>query len=340
MTKSRSARTTHDRTRLTHRRPGPFDKFWFGAAYYPEHWEERVRAKDAQRMADAGFNVVRMAEFAWDRMEPVEGRYEFAFFEKAIASLGEKGVHTILCTPTATPPRWLTKKHPETLRVDDKGLAMQHGSRQHCCHSNPVFRQYSRAITAAMASYFAKDANVIGWQTDNEIYCEFSECHCESCQKGFREYLRAKYETIDKLNRAWGTAFWALSFHSFEEVRTPLLGRPTSANPSQRLDYYRFLSHVAVAFQRDQIEILRAAQPKWFIMHNGLHSHVDYRGQFTKDLDVLGVDVYPMFTRDSRIGSTRQGRCRGTSSFRSSSQAPEGTWVISCPPRSRARCER
>jgi len=300
MTKSRSTQPARDRSILTHRRPAPFDAFWFGAAYYPEHWDERVRAKDAQRMADASFNVVRMAEFAWDRMEPSEGKLDFSFFEKVIAELGEKGVRTILCTPTATPPRWLTRKHPEILRVDDKGMAMQHGSRQHCCLSNPVFRQYSRAITSVMSAHFAKNAHVVGWQTDNEIYCEFSECHCESCQKGFREYLRAKYATIDKLNRAWGTAFWALTFGSFEEIETPKVGHPTSVNPSQRLDYYRFLAHVAAEFQHEQTEILRAAQPKWFIMHNSVFAHIDYRGSFTKDLDVLGVDVYPMFTRDSR----------------------------------------
>ena len=106
---------------LSHRRPAAFDRFWFGAAYYPEHWTAEVRATDPERMAAAGMNIVRMGEFAWDLMEPSEGRYDFSLFDESIARLAEKGISVIMCTPTATPPRWLTAKHPEFLRVDERG---------------------------------------------------------------------------------------------------------------------------------------------------------------------------------------------------------------------------
>jgi len=287
------------RINLTHKRPANFSKFWFGCTYYPEHWDESILQNDPIRIKEAGFNVVRIAEFAWTLMEPQEGKYDFSLFDKAIKSLGREGISTILCTPTATPPRWLTIKHPEILRVNSDGIPMGHGSRQHCCHSSQIFRQYSKVITKAMADHFADNPYVAGWQTDNEFHCHFSECHCESCQSGFRKFLKAKYGDIDKLNQAWGSIFWSQTYGSFDEVITPRPGNPTYPNPAHQLDYFRYLSHAVTMFQHDQIEILRKSQPKCFVIHNGLFSHIDYRGLFTQDLDVLGFDSYPQFCYDS-----------------------------------------
>lgn len=302
---------------LSHRRPAPFDRFWFGAPYYPEHWNAAEREADPPLMVDAGINVVRMAEFAWDMLEPAEGRFEFGFFEEAIARLGRHGIATFLCTPTAAPPRWLTEKYPDTLRVNADDTPLQHGSRQQCCHQSERFRSFSRRITRAMAERFAGHPYVAGWQTDNEFLCHFSECHCPNCQQAFREFLRERHRTIEALNRAWGTAFWAQTYRRFEEVLTPRPQKPTWTNPAQHLDYGRFLSWGVTRFQHDQVEILRRVNPKWLIFHNGLFRHLDYRGPFTRDLDVLGYDHYPFFDQDpdhrSRSQAFSLDRARGWS---------------------------
>ncbi len=283
----------------SHNRSTNLPKFYFGAAYYPEHWDAAVREKDVQLMAEAGLNVVRMAEFAWDRIEPEEGVFCFDLFDETIANLGDQGIATILCTPTATPPRWLTAAHPEILRVDENGVAMQHGSRQHACHSNATFREYSRNITQAMARRYQDNAHVVGWQTDNEFNCHFAECHCAACQAAFREFLREKYaDDIAALNAAWGTAFWAQTYRSFDEILTPKSSKPADPNPGQRLDYYRFISWSVTRFQHDQVALLRAANAGWFITHNGTFRHIDYRGVFGQDLDFLAYDVYPFFDHD------------------------------------------
>ncbi len=285
--------------KLSHKRPVALDRFYYGATYYPEHWSAADRELDAERMAQAGFNCVRMAEFAWDTMEPQEGTHRFDLFDETIARLGEKGISTILCTPTATPPRWLSVAHPEILRVNADGVSMQHGSRQHACLSNETFRAYSREITQAMASHFAGNPHVVGWQTDNELNCHFSECHCPSCRTTFQTFLRALYaDDIDALNSAWGNAFWALTYSSFDEIETPKVGKPAYPNPAHQLDYYRSISWSVARFQREQIEILRKAQPRWWITHNGTFAHIDYRGPFTEDLDFLSYDVYPFFDPD------------------------------------------
>jgi len=280
-----------------HHRPSRLRTFLFGAPYYPEHWTDDERADDPARMAAAGVNCVRMAEFAWDRMEPREGAYDFSFFDAEVDRLGAAGVRTILCTPTATPPRWLTFKYPEVLRVDRDGRRMEHGSRQHACTNSPLFRHYSRRITAAMAEHFAGRPHVIGWQTDNELNCHFALCYCQACQEAFRQWCRQRYgDDIDALNDAWGAAFWALTFGDFAEVLLPT-DRPARSNPSHVLDHRRFVSDTTAAFHREQAEILRAANADWFITHNGLMRHIDYAA-FARDLDVLGVDLYPAFSMD------------------------------------------
>lgn len=284
------------RADLSHLRPAAVGRFRYGVCYYPEHWDEATCEHDAEWMEAAGFNTVRMAEFAWDLLEPEEGRYEFGLFDRVIDRLYQRGLQTILGTPTAAPPRWLTVRYPEVLRRDASGVALSHGSRQHACLSSPIFRKYSQAITAAMAEHFRNCEAVAGWQTDNEIYCHFVDDHNADTERSFQQYLHLKYAgQIGELNRRWGTAFWAQTYRSFGEIPTPRDGRPTYLNPAHALDYARFLSWEAASFQHEQVAILRQANPRWFVMHNGVMRKIDYRGLFSRDLDFLGYDVYPMF---------------------------------------------
>ena len=280
-------------------RPTPLREFLFGSAYYPEHWDAATRNADPDLLRAAGWNVVRMGEFAWDVIEPEEGNFDFRLFDETIARMAAAGIRTILCTPTATPPRWLTAGHPEILRVDADGRPMQHGSRQHASHFSPLFRAHSRRITRALAGHFAGNPHVIGWQTDNEFHCHFALDHSSDAQAGFAEWLRVRFgNDIAALNRAWGTAFWAQTYSRFEDVPTPRDNRPTWVNPAHALDYRRFLADGVATFQREQVEILRAANSGWWVTHNGCHQVSDYRGALGSDLDFLSYDSYPFFDRE------------------------------------------
>jgi len=296
-----------------HQRPARNPGFLFGACYYPEHWDEAQRQTDPARMAAAGINVVRMAEFAWNLIEPSPGHYDFSLFDKTIGRLAECGIRTVLCTPTAAPPRWLTIRHPDWMRKDRNGREMAHGSRQHCCTTNADFRAASVEITRAMSQHFSGNPNVIGWQIDNEFHCHFDECFCPACTAGFQRWLHEKYKEIDSLNAEWGTSFWAQSYSRFAEIPLPANDRPTHPNPGHQLDWFRFLSDATIKFQHDQVEVLRAAQPGWWITHNGMFKHIDY-WRFSEDLDFLGIDVYPGFAPDQPIWSAiKYEECRAAS---------------------------
>ena len=277
------------------------DDFLLGVPHYPEHVDESYWQRDAERMKELGFNTVRMGEFAWHIWEPFEGKFDFDLFDRAIEVLGKAGINTVLCTPTATPPRWLTHNYPEVLRVDRNGRRASHGSRQHCDTTSPVLRHHSRRITKAMAEHYKDNPYVIGWQTDNELNTTVSESFSDSAALAFRNFLRHRYQTIDDLNFAWGGHFWATAYDNFDQVVLPMPMAPSYLSPGHVQDYHRFLAVATATFQHDQVKILRETNSDWFIFHNlGNLTDIDFRGQFGQDLDFIGFDIYPMLYDEFR----------------------------------------
>ncbi|MDE0589685.1 beta-galactosidase [Halocynthiibacter sp. C4] len=271
------------------------DRFMLGAAHYPEHVDESYWERDAERMAAAGFNTVRLGEFAWHIFEPREGVFDFDLFDRAIEVLARHGIDTIMCTPTATPPRWLTMNYPEVLRVDEQGRTASHGSRQHADTASPVFRDHSRRITRAMADHYRDNKAVIGWQTDNELNTTSPTSYSAASRRAFQVYLEHRYDgDIGMLNHAWGGDFWATAYDNFDQIVLPIADAPGHCSPGHVQDYHRFLAAATTAFQKDQIDILRAANKDWFVFHNiGRQDDIDFRGSFCEDLDFMGYDVYP-----------------------------------------------
>ncbi len=263
-----------------------------GVDYYPEHWPRETWKPSALLMKQAGFNVVRLAEFAWAAMEPEEGRYEFAWLDEAIAVLGEQGLRVILGTPTAVTPAWMARKYPETMAMKPTGQRMVWGVRKHLCFTSGAHRLLSERVTAAMAERYAANPHVIGWQTDNEF--GNNPCSCPTCRADFHDWLRAKHTTLTNLNAAWGTHFWGHTYAEWSEIQIP--DDPNAHNPGLLLDWQRYGSWLNVRFQRDQVRILRKTCPKHFITHNfmGYHSDLDYY-DLASDLDFVSWDNYPVW---------------------------------------------
>ncbi len=267
---------------------------YFGADYYPEHWPEERWEIDAQMMQAAHLNVVRIAEFAWAKLEPVEGHFDFEWLDRAIEVLNKYGLKVIIGTPTATPPKWLIDKHPDILPRDADGHVRGFGSRCHYCATNEAYQWHTDVIVGKLAKHYGQHPGVIGWQTDNEFGCHSTvRCYCDSCQRAFRRWLQRKYGTLDALNETWGTIFWSQTYTDWDQVIIP---RKTVAdhNPSLLLDFYRFASDMKVEYQKRQIEILRRHTTNQFITHNlmELFPEIDYY-KLGADLDFVSWDNYP-----------------------------------------------
>jgi len=266
------------------------DKVHVGVAYYPEHWDQNMWDNDAQLMRDSGVTVVRLAEFAWSRMELSEGIFDFDWLHDAVELFHQYGISVVLGTPTMTPPHWLVQKHPDVL--PDFGQSLLHpGVRGHRCYNSPSMRKHSAMIIEQMAHRFAGNEAIIGWQTDNEFMLHM--CRCSHCKDGFHDWLLAKYGTLEEINRQWGTAVWSGEFNDWEQIRL-FPSSERHMNPSLLLDYRRFQNESVMKFQQIQIDMIRQLCPGHFITHNawGGPLPLDYK-QLYENLDFASFDYYP-----------------------------------------------
>ncbi len=267
-----------------------------GVCYYPEHWDKSLWAEDLERMLAAGLHTVRIAEFAWSLIEPREGEYTYDFFDEFLDLAKEKEMQVIFCTPTATPPAWLTEKYPEVLNADMEGNLIRHGSRRHYNYNSPMYQRLCSNIVEKSAAHYAKHPAIVGWQLDNEFNCERDTFYSESDTAAFRSFLQEKYGTLDALNQAWGTVFWNQTYTDWAQVYVPRKTNTNSNNPHQMLDYYRFISDSVCRFAKMQADIIRRyAKGGDFITHNGMFANIDYQRLGRESLDVLMYDSYPDF---------------------------------------------
>jgi beta-galactosidase len=259
----------------------------FGAAWYPEHWPEERWPVDLKYMREARMNVVRIAEFAWSRLEPSEGKFEFEWLDRAINLAASQGIVTVLGTPTAAPPAWLTQKYPDTLSLDANGQRAVHGNR---CHYNPwskTYRVFCRRITEQMVRRYGKHPSVIGWQFDNE-YNHMS--YDGESRQAFQDFLKAKFKTLDALNEAWSGAYWSEDYSDWTQIPLPV----GHHNPGLRLEFQRFHSWTYRQFQKNQLDLVRKhAEARQWTTHNfmgwyGLYDHYELNA----DLDLASWDSY------------------------------------------------
>ena len=223
-----------------------------GAAWYPEQWPESRWEEDLRMMEAGDLKVVRIAEFAWSRMEPSEGHYDLDWLERAINLAGRHHIVSVLGTPTATPPAWLTQKYPDTLRVEPNGQRVTHGNRAHASASSVRYREFCRKIAEKMAIRFGHNPNVVGWQIDNEYgYALMS--YDDATQKQFQEWLQAKYRTLDSLNTHWATSYWSQTYDNWEEIPIPI----GEHNPGLMLDWKHFIGYVWTSYQQNQVDVIR-----------------------------------------------------------------------------------
>ncbi len=266
-----------------------------GVCYYPEHWPRAQWAEDARRMHAMGIRVVRIAEFAWSVIEAEPGVFTWDWLDEAVETLHAAGLGVVMCTPTATPPKWLVDRMPDMVAIDLQGRPRGFGSRRHYCFSHAGYRAESRRISRAVAERYGQHPAVVAWQTDNEYGCHDTVLSLsESARQGFRRWLAARYTTIDALNTAWGTVFWSQVYRSFDEIDLPAL-TVTEAHPAHRLDWRRFSSDEVVAFNREQVAILRELSPGRPVSHNFMGFFTEFNHHdVAADLDIATWDTYPL----------------------------------------------
>ncbi len=267
--------------------PAPAAPLRFGAAWYPEQWPQARWDADLTLMQAAHINVVRVGEFAWSALEPKEGQFDFAWLDRAIAAAAAHHIAVVLGTPTAAPPAWLTRAYPDVLRVDEDGTRAEHGGRQQFSLASPRYRQFARRIAEQMAIHYGHNADVLGWQIDNEIGVESFD---DAVRNGFHRWLAVKYGSISALNTRWATAYWSQTYDDFDEV--PL--HTKDENPALLLDLQRYFSDTWNGYVQDQATTIRAhSDPGQFVTTNTQHWDDAFdHYKLHQGLDIAAWDEY------------------------------------------------
>ena len=276
-----------------------------GVYYYPESWNPEQWDRDFKKMADMGFEFTHVAEFAWAQMEPTEGNYDFKWLDKAVELAAKHNLKVIMCTPSATPPVWLVRKYPEVLVGLSSGQTANHGTRQHCSWSSPKYCELTSKLVTAMAKHYANDNRIWGWQIDNEPSHYGTYDNSSAAQANFRTWLKKKYNTIDKLNEAWGTAFWSGIYSDFSQIDIPNNPQLISGAASyiSLVDFKRFSADECAAFISMQFNTIHENVSKsQFVTSNFMHIHNEVDPWRNKDLDFISYTMYPVAGYTKGIG--------------------------------------
>jgi beta-galactosidase len=238
-------------------------------------------------MQQAGIRMVRVGEFAWSRMEPEEGKYDLDWLDRAITAAARHNIYTVVGTPTAAPPAWLTKKYPETLRMKEDGQRDQHGNRQQFNWANPKYRELARKIAEQMGKRFGHNPYVLGWQIDNE-YSDVS--YDPETKAEFQQWLKARYGTLDNLNTRWTTSYWSETYTAWDQIPIQI----NYGNPGLLLSWMRFVSDTWRSYQKNQLGVLRANSDAGKFITTNTMGWYDGFDHYTveQDLDLASWDDY------------------------------------------------
>jgi len=269
--------------------------FGHGADYNPDQWLDRpdILQEDIRLMKLAGCNLMSVGIFAWSALEPEEGHFTFDWLEDVLDRLHGAGIYAFLATPSGARPAWMSQRYPEVLRMRPDGLRNLHGGRHNHCFTSPVYRAFVRRINAALAERFGHHPAVVGWHVSNE----YSECHCALCQQAFREFLKARYGTLDALNRAWWTGFWSKTFTDWDQLHSPSAIGEESIH-GLNLAWKRFVTHQTVDFIKAEIAPLRRLTPGLPVTTNlmEMFGGLNYF-ELAEVLDFASFDCYPRWGR-------------------------------------------
>lgn len=268
-----------------------------GADYNPEQWENYpgIIEQDIAMMQQAKCNVMSVGIFSWAKLEPREGEYDFAWLDNIIEKLYAAGIHIFLATPSGARPAWMSQKYPEVLRVGRNRVPALHGGRHNHCMSSPVYRAKTLKINGLLAERYSHHPAVLGWHISNEYG---GECHCDLCQARFRDWLKARYKTLDALNHAWWSTFWSHTYTDWSQIASPAPQGEVSIH-GLNLDWRRFNTAQVTDFCRHEVAPLKAANAELPVTTNFMEYFYDYDyWQLAKAIDFISWDSYPMWHRE------------------------------------------
>ena len=254
-----------------------------------------------QLMKEAHCNAMSIGIFSWSTLEPEEGHFDFSFLDEIMDRLHKNGSVAVLATPSGARPQWLAEKYPEVLRTTPDRQRNLFGFRHNHCLTSPVYRQKVYEINRRLAERYKDHPALFMWHISNELS---GDCHCELCQRAFREWLKKRYNNdLDLLNFKWWNTFWSHTYTSWDQIQSPS-PRGEFLSNALKLNWARFVTEQTASFVRNEAAPLRELTPDVPVTANfmaGPYQGLDYN-KLKNEIDVISWDSYPWW--HSPVGNT------------------------------------
>ena len=172
------------------------------------------------------------------------------------------GIRVILDIPGDPAPIWLHRAYPGVDLVSQNGARLSPAERYMDNISDPGYVRELGFLADTLTKRYAHHPAVIAVGYNNEIGNGFMS-YSEADRQRFIAWLKAKYVTVEELNKAWATQRWSRRLSKFDDVDLPLADGP---GPAERyLDLHRYWSDVSVARLEELAVAVSTEQPEFFV---------------------------------------------------------------------------
>jgi len=275
------------------------DKVWYGGDYNPDQWPDEIIEVDFELFEKAHINILTLPVFSWARIQKDEDTYDLDWLIKILDKALDRGIAVCFATSTAVQPAWLSRKYPEILPRDNRGMKRRFGGRVNFCPNSNKYREFAGKLVEKLAQIAKDYDNIVMWHIGNE-YDNY--CYCDHCKRKFQQWAKEKYKTIENLNKKWYMNFWGHELYAFDEIEIPdfrsenweLNGLLRTNFQTIALDYNRYMNDSILSCYLNELEILRRETPNIPITTNfmGAFKPLDYF-RWAEHLDIISWDHYP-----------------------------------------------
>ena len=279
------------------------NRMMHGGDYNPEQWIKypEMIEKDFEAFKKANINTITVGMFSWSMLEPEEDKFEFDWLDRIFELAQTNNINVILGTPSGARPNWLAQKYPDVLRTNEKREKMLFGGRHNHCFTSPNYRDRVTKIDSKLAERYGNHPSLVMWHISNEFS---GECHCDLCQRAFRQWLKNKYETLENINEAYWSTFWSHRYTNWNQVESPSSIGEQGVH-ALNLDWRRFVTEQTIDFYKTEVNAIKKFSTDIPVTTNFMADTVDLwpfqalnYSKFAKEIDVISWDSYPAWHND------------------------------------------
>jgi len=283
-------------------------QIWYGGDYNPDQWPEDVWQEDMRLMGLSRFRVPTVPVFSWAELQPDGETFDFGWLDRVMDLLAANDLFACMATSTAAQPAWMSKRYPDMLPVDVHGRRRRHGGRVNFCPNSTKYRELASGLAGRLAGRYGSHPALLIWHVGNEYG---TYCYCEACAEAFRNWLKARYATLEEVNRRWYTRFWGHGYTAWDQIEPPT-DHGERSNQSLLIDYDRFMSDSSLGCYRAEYDALKSHTPNVPVTTNlmGTFKPLDYFA-WAPYLDVVSWDSYPSLKAHMADVALRHDLMRG-----------------------------